>query len=180
MLTILNKDDIITTSENIFQQFTGYCRNIPDPTFFLQPPDKWSIAQEVQHLTISVHSSTLAYNLPKFIVRLIAGKPNRPSRSYEGLVERYKEKLAAGGKAGGRYIPKPVPFSTGKITLLDKWEKTTQRYLHIFQKHTTNEQLDKYIVPHPLLGKITLRELCYFNIYHTEHHLNSIKAKNKV
>src|ERR1700754_5264936 len=177
MLTILNKEEIIAASESIFQQFTDYCRSIPDPTFFLQPSEKWSIAQEVQHLTTSVHSTTLAYNLPKFIVRLIAGKPNRPSRSYDGLVERYKEKLAAGGKAGGRYIPKPVPFSTGKSYMLEKWEKTTQRYLRILKKQTTNDQLDRYIAPHPLLGKITLRELCYFTIYHTEHHLNSIKLK---
>lgn len=37
--------------------------------------------------------------------------------------------------------------------------------------------LDQYLAPHPLLGKITLRELGYFTIYHTEHHLAIIKER---
>jgi hypothetical protein len=37
-------------------------------------------------------------------------------------------------------------------------------------------KLDNFIAPHPLLGKITLRELCYFTIYHTQHHLHNIKV----
>jgi hypothetical protein len=40
-----------------------------------------------------------------------------------------------------------------------------------------DDQLDHYIAPHPLLGKLTLRELCYFTIYHAGHHLNIIKAR---
>jgi hypothetical protein len=42
-------------------------------------------------------------------------------------------------------------------------------------KKWKEEEPDKYIVGHPLLGKITVRELGYFNIYHTLHHLDSIK-----
>jgi hypothetical protein len=31
-------------------------------------------------------------------------------------------------------------------------------------------QLDQLILPHPLLGKLTLREMLYFTIYHVQHH----------
>lgn len=34
----------------------------------------------------------------------------------------------------------------------------------------TCDELDKYILPHPLLGKLTIREMMYFTIYHVEHH----------
>jgi hypothetical protein len=34
----------------------------------------------------------------------------------------------------------------------------------------TEEELDKYILPHPLLGKLTIREMMYFTIYHVLHH----------
>jgi hypothetical protein len=37
------------------------------------------------------------------------------------------------------------------------------------------ERLDQYLAPHPLLGKITLRELTFFTIYHSHHHLDSIR-----
>jgi hypothetical protein len=30
--------------------------------------------------------------------------------------------------------------------------------------------LDLLILPHPLLGKLTLREMLYFTLYHVEHH----------
>jgi len=45
------------------------------------------------------------------------------------------------------------------------------------EKKSTDTQLDQYIAPHPLLGKITLRELGYFTIYHTQHHLAIIKDR---
>ena len=38
------------------------------------------------------------------------------------------------------------------------------------EKNWKDTQLDQYIVPHPLLGKITLREMGYFTIYHVQHH----------
>ena len=37
-----------------------------------------------------------------------------------------------------------------------------------------NPVMDNFLIKHPLLGKITLRELCYFTIYHTQHHIKII------
>jgi hypothetical protein len=34
------------------------------------------------------------------------------------------------------------------------------------------EQFDEIMLPHPILEKITLREMLYFTIYHAEHHRN--------
>jgi len=45
-------------------------------------------------------------------------------------------------------------------------------------KFTENE-LDRYILPHPLLGKLTLREMLFFTIYHIEHHEKLIKRNLK-
>jgi len=41
--------------------------------------------------------------------------------------------------------------------------------------------LDLYILPHPLLGKITLREMLYFTAYHVYHHQTIVERdlKNK-
>jgi hypothetical protein len=117
----------------------------------------------------------LAYSLPKFIVRLIFGKPNRSSRTYEELVAKYKLKLEQGGRASGRYIPKNR--AAKKMEIMQEWQKRNEKYLEALELNWKDQQLDQYIAPHPLLGKITLRELCYFTIYHTEHHLNIIKTR---
>ena len=106
---------------------------------------------------------------------MASGKPNRPSRSYDELVVKYKLKLTQGGKASGRYLPK-ISGAT-KFSLMQQWQKRNENYPEAVELRWNDNQLDRYMVSHPLLGKITLRELCYFTIYHTEHHLNTIKAR---
>jgi hypothetical protein len=32
-------------------------------------------------------------------------------------------------------------------------------------------------MPHPLLGKITAREMIYFTVYHSEHHVAATKKR---
>jgi hypothetical protein len=172
----LHKDEIIRESEKAFHRFTAFCEGLPAERFFFQPADnKWSVAQNLQHLAISVKTTTAAYALPKFLVRLIGGKPNRPSRTYPELVAKYQRKLADGAKAKGRFIPRPVKPGTKKEDLVNNWRQFTTIYLQALKKNWPDELLDHYIVKHPVLGKITLRELCYFTIYHTEHHLNIVK-----
>jgi len=171
----MQKEEILKASKAIFNQFTDVCLQIPDERFFLQPQQKWSIAENVDHLIRSIKTTRLPYSLPKFFVRIVFGKPNRDSRSYEELVAKYKMKLEQGGKASGRFIPKTKAVK--KIEIVREWQKRNQQYLESLDLRWKDQQLDQYIAPHPLLGKITLRELCYFTIYHTEHHLNIIKSR---
>jgi hypothetical protein len=171
----MHKEEIIKASKEIFNQFSDACLQIPDNKFFFLPAGKWSISQNVDHLTRAVKTTKLAYSLPKIFVRILFGKANRPSKTYEELVAKYKLKLEQGGKASGRYLPKTTVSK--KLTLIQKWQRANERYLEAVELNWNDVQLDHYIAPHPLLGKLTLRELCYFTIYHTEHHLNIIKAR---
>ncbi len=173
----LSIDEIIRDSENAFRQFARYCETVPDKEFYRERNGNWSIAQHLQHLIISTKTSTAAYALPKFILRIVAGKPNRSSRTYDELVNKYLGKLAEGGKAKGRYIPGKLNEKTSKDKMLEKWFSVTGNYLKAIKTNCKESQLDKFIVPHPLLGKITLRELGYFTIYHTHHHLKNLQGR---
>ncbi len=179
MAPILSKEEITQQLIAALNETLAYCIEISDEIFFHQPETKWSIAQDIAHLTTATNSSRLAYILPKFIVRLFAGKPNRPSRTYDELVEKYKSKLEKGGKAGGRFVPKPISPAIGKQVLLDDFSNAMNKLAIALKRKWETNQLDKYLAPHPLLGKITLRELGYFNIYHTFHHLALIKKKTQ-
>lgn len=172
----MTKNEIITATEKIFTQFTNCCSTITPAAFFDNRSAKWSVAENVQHLVVSTNTATLAYTLPKFLVRWIGGTPNRHSKTYDELVTKYKNKLAAGGAASGRFIPKPTTISLGKEKLMGNWITAAAKHLAALQKIKTENELDNYLVKHPLLGKITLRELCYFTIYHTQHHLNTISS----
>ena len=175
----LSKEIIIQKLEEVSKEFSSFCSGISDELFFRQPSAKWSVAQNVTHLITSANMTRLAYRLPKFIVRIYSGKPNRPSRTYDELVAKYKLKLEQGGRASGRFVAKPVDAKKGKEKILLDFTTSMSRLIKAVQKNWNDSQLDGYIAPHPLLGKITLRELCYFTIYHTQHHLNIIKLRNQ-
>jgi len=177
MPVISSKEEILKQLNAISNEFASFCSSITDEIFFRQPVEKWSVAQNVTHLITSANMTRLAYRLPKFIVRLYTGKPNRPSRSYDELVAKYKLKLEQGGRASGRFVAKPVLAKEGKENILTTFKRAMGKLENAVQKNWDDQQLDKYLAPHPLLGKLTLRELGYFTIYHTEHHLNIVKER---
>src|SRR5258705_8592810 len=143
--------------------FIHYCSSLTEEQFFYQPANKWSPAQQVKHLIIAADNTRLAFTLPKFIVRWYAGKPNRPSRSYEELVTKYKLKLEQGGKASGRFIPKPISASSGKQKMLGQFKSSMDKLVHAIQSKWNEPQLDQNIAPNHTFVKITLRAVGYFS-----------------
>ena len=166
------KAEIIEALRESHRKFTGYIMGLDEKSFlFSLKGEKWTAGQQLDHIYRSIHALNNALRLPKWIIRIVFGKANRPSRAYEGLVDRYHQKLGAGGRASGRFVPNGV--DTGeRLDLKDKIDKEIllmEGYLDKF----TESDLDRLILPHPLLGKLTLREMMYFTIYHAEHHLNN-------
>ncbi len=176
-MEILSKVQILSSLQMATNELLDYCTNINDQKFFFQPTTKWSIAQNITHLTTSTRITTFAYRLPKVIIRLYSGKPNRLSRSYDELVKKYKLKLEQGGSASGIFIPKVVVATVAKHKLILDFSTKMKALITAIEKNWHDHQLDQYIIPHPLLGKITLRELSFFTIYHTYHHLLIIKER---
>jgi DinB superfamily len=148
--------------------FINIIAAMDEATFNKQVADKWTPAQQAKHIHQSVAPLNNALRLPFFAIGMMFGKANRASKTYEELVAKYKSKLAAGGRATGRFVPKEIDF-----TEKEKLIKQLQKDIELLCKLTlaANETaLDKYILPHPLLGKLTLREMFYFTAYHVQHH----------
>lgn len=89
---------------------------------------------------------------------------------------KYKAKLAAGGKARGPFIP-PVILFENKESLIKQYLLQKEKLISKI-KRQSEEELDLYILPHPLLGKLTLREMLFFTIYHNRHHLELLQKRN--
>ncbi|MGE5106490.1 MAG: DinB family protein [Sphingobacteriales bacterium] len=176
---LLDRFQIVNNTEATFTELSSYCSNVDEGAFFKRIDNKWSIAENLQHLITSTKMTNLALRVPKFALRLLYGKPNRPSRTYEELIAKYNSKLEAGAKASGRYIPKDQEINKGKDELLVNWNAAAANYLSRIKYYWDEESLDQYIVPHPMLGKITIRELMYFTIYHSKHHLKAIRQRNR-
>jgi hypothetical protein len=147
--------------------FINTIQSLPKEQWQVSYNGKWSAAQQLDHIVRSVSPVRLALSLPAFLLKLVFGKANRKSRSYDELVAKYHEKLKAGGRASGRFVPPPKINSVEILsTKLNEVTHSLATKIDSFSE----EQLDLLILPHPLLGKLTFREMLYFTIYHVQHH----------
>ncbi|MBX2964220.1 MAG: DinB family protein [Cyclobacteriaceae bacterium] len=168
----MNKTQLAELLRSRHNIFIENIRLLSDSDFELSRSGKWSAGQQLDHIIRSTSPVNLAFSFPGFLMTLIFGKANRPSRTYDALVGKYQSKLALGGKAPGQFIPKHVSVHH-RDQLLKKLE-TIILSLTKKSENYTEDQLDKLLLPHPLLGKLTLREMLYFTIYHVQHHHNQV------
>lgn len=164
----MTKDTIIQKLQIDHYEFIDLMLSLSESDFTLSVNNKWTAGQHFEHICLSVSPLTKALRLPRFVLKMIFGKANRPSRDYDPLVEKYHDKLAKGGTASRRFIPKQVNPEQ-QILLKNKLSGIVEQLCKTVNRYSELE-LDHYILPHPLLGKITIREMLYFTIYHVEHH----------
>ena len=88
--------------------------------------------------------------------------------SFEELVKKYEDRIANGAKATGNFIP-PVIGYDKKDALIHELSLIISKINNGIE-HFSEEELDQCLLPHPLLGKITFREMLYFTINHVDHH----------
>jgi DinB superfamily len=174
-ITNVDRQSLSSALINDHRSFTDYLETVPDDLFILSRNEKWTPAQHLDHMLRSVKPVVLAFTLPKFLLRLLFGKSNRPSRSYDEVVHKYIQKLAGGAKASGVFIPPPVPISQRK-ELMKKLNASASKLASLVET-VSEKDLDTYLLPHPVLGKMTLREMIYFTIYHVNHHHRNLKAE---
>lgn len=165
---------LLNTHANAFVHFVN---RQSKESFTKSFDSKWSVGQNTDHLIRSLSPVNQALLLPTFVIRLAFGKPNRTPRSYQQVVERYHEKLSAGGTASGRFIPQAAPWKQ-KDSLVEKFNQQTDMMIRRLDSWTEG-QLNQYLLPHPLLGKLTIREMLFFSAYHIQHHLLLLEEREK-
>lgn len=151
--------------------------SIPPDLFFQHPPQVWSPAENLAHLLKSVRPVVLALRVPRQVSGLIWGGAGA-SRSFAELVAEYKAALAAGGTAPAAFVPEldepSGDLQAAQQQLLANWQRTAQK-LESALAGWQDADLDKARLPHPLLGKLTVRELLFFTLYHNLHHVNDVR-----
>lgn len=168
----MTKQEIIQKLISNHANFIVFIDTLSTIDFEFSKEEKWSAGQQLDHIYKSVNPLVLGFLLPKFFIGYWFGKANRPSKGYDTLVNKYLVKIKEGGKASGRFVPPVVKFTEKeklKSTLKIAVAKLASRVDSFSEK-----QLDELILPHPLLGKVTVREMLYFTIYHVEHHKSII------
>ncbi len=135
---------------------------------------KWTTAQHLDHLIKSTAPITKAMKLPKLVLKWKFGTCNREERTYEETYIKYYTALSQSeGVAPSPFAPR-VLKNNMKTEILERLNKV-RNDLNIQVSKWSEKNLSKYILPHPLLGRMTIRELVYFTAFHTEHHHKILK-----
>lgn len=139
------------------------------------PKDKWTTSQHILHLVNSLQLLNNALSYPKFILKYKFGTCNREPRDYETVARKYQEKLNT-----NKDRAKKFNASLKKPTLKEKERLVTkyqiqQKKLQYKTKKISDKNLDTLVIPHPLMGKMTIREIIMWTAYHTEHHTETLK-----
>ncbi len=143
---------------------------------FAHPAGVWSPAENVLHLQQLTKVLTLAFYLPRFTLGTLFGKPKHQSADYATIKQRYHQAIAQGFSAPAYSIPaKPQgPINQqAQQALVAHWQKLNHQLIETLF-HWDDAALDQYQIPHPALGKLTVREMLFFMHCHTELHLNDI------
>ena len=173
--TIYSREEIIAALEEVSLNLIKLISEQDAVKFMVATENKWSTAQQLDHLTRSIKQLELILSKPHFIMKLLFGTANRATRNYKTVVEKYNIKLEQGATTTGQYVPKPSANSNKK-KMLDNFARKSEKLERIINRYKEND-LDRYVLPHPLLGKLTIREMMFFTIHHIKHHTDATKKQ---
>ena len=166
----MDKENIIGDLVKNHNSFLKKLNALPDSDYIKQPNNKWSAGQQLDHIAKSVKPVDMAFGLPLFVLKMKFGVANRPSKNYEDLVAKYRTALDRNKdfKMPSEFAPSQIPVEQ-RQKAGEKLDKLIHKLCKRLSKFS-EEELDLYILPHPLMGKLTLREMLYFTAYHVQHH----------
>lgn len=172
----MEKAAIIDSLKENHSKFIEYINTLNEDDFNKISNNKWTAGQQLLHIYMSVKPlSNGLKSAPKFILKTTYGKAKNSPKTYDDLVKSYLETLAITDTSNSDYQPKEVTFSD-KDEIIKKLEYVVDMLIKALSKFTDKE-LNLLRLPHPLLGKICIREMLYFTSYHVKHH-HDITIKN--
>ena len=173
MVEIKTKTELLSALTDSNLRVIHWFSEIPTEKFFTRQGEVWSASDNMDHLIKSHKPLVKALKLPKITLQAMFGKPQKSSISYEELCQTYGAEIVKGAQASGRYLPhqENPDGNAGDIKrdLISQFSRASADLVSVVEKWEENE-LDQYLVPHPILGKLTVREMLFFTIYHNLRH----------
>jgi len=173
--TIQTKASVKASIRDSFAQVASQISNLSSEQLHFKPDGKWSPAENLSHLISSTFPIASALNKTKLMFRVF-GTSSNGSRTYGEMNAFYREKLTGGiGTAGTGFEPKSDDIADVE-KMLENWKMIGAKFESRIEKWSESD-LDKYRLPHPLLGKLTFREMLFFTHFHNLIHLEIIKQR---
>jgi hypothetical protein len=176
-----SRSEILAALSSVEDEVAAFFGTLSDDEFILRSGEAWTPAEHLKHLNTSVSAVARGFAISPWILRLRFGRVRSPSRDYEQVGEVYRARLAQGARATGAFVPPADDFPAGRIAehraeILARWGRVNAR-LRQASGRWSERRLDRVALPHPLLGKLTAREMLFFTLYHNRHHVEAARRR---
>lgn len=169
----MTKSILLDQFEQAHVDLISYVQTLPDDAYQYSYAGKWTAGQQMAHVILCLRVTGKAL-MPADVIEQRFGKIDRPEMTFEELVSYYQAGLRDGGKAPERFLPpatgieQRIQLNTELTDLLASIRGQLMTY--------SEEEISSLSLPHPFLGKLSIRELFYLMTYHAGHHQRQIKA----
>lgn len=168
MDTIRLKQHLKGTHHKLSDSITNW----PENRFCDAPKDKWTAIQHLKHIHLSILPLIrLLSDKPRFIAKSL-GMSDHSSRSFDAITQWFKSQIKTGMLSPPRYVPEAITFEERDIEVI-AFNKSVDDLVAVIDLYTDTE-LEMYLIPHPILGNLTIREMMYFMDFHASHHMDHI------
>lgn len=169
------KNQLVQDLSNSFQDTIDWINAQPEDHFNRElVSGKWTIAGHLYHLIKSTKAVSKGMAMPKIGLRTMFGKNNRPERTYQQMVDKYETTLATTNIKAPSSYEAEAGRQFERHALIRRFEEELQDMIKALNPWK-EEDMSVYIMPHPAIGKCTIREFVYFTTLHTYHHLDILK-----
>ncbi|HEX9653044.1 MAG TPA: DinB family protein [bacterium] len=176
------KRTLIPALQKTGQYITDTFKALSLDDLFIRPDNSWSAADHLLHLIKSNQPILKALRTPKLFLMIFFGMSKTPSQRFGQIKERYLKELQ-GGLQAGRFAPdfREKPYTEHEAEderkkIIKTWIKQAKSII-IALNGWSERDLDHYRLPHPALGKVSMREMLLFSLYHNLHHTYNVQKK---
>jgi hypothetical protein len=168
----------LSSAETAVADFFG---GLSEHELVLRVGSAWTPLEHFAHLNSGVRAVAGGFGVSRWLLRFRFGKSRRPSRPFDVLRADYLSRLGQGAGASGAFVPEreevtAAQRSARQRALLMRWQRGNAQ-LRAAVHGWSEADLDRLLLPHPILGKITAREMLFFAIYHGHHHVAAAKRR---
>ncbi|GAA0881970.1 DinB family protein [Sphingobacterium siyangense subsp. cladoniae] len=165
----MNRQELIKTFSDNHYTVIAYIQALPEPHFSYRNHEKWTAGQQLKHILLTLLPFPKVLQ-PKDYIAQKFGSLQRATWDYDTVRNNY---LKTSRQAPSQFLPEEI-LPAQKEGLIAQLEEVLATINQLFVLYN-EEELDSLVLPHPLLGKLSIREMFFLMSYHPLHHLNQIK-----
>ena len=157
MTTLQETTDKLT---DVFAETEKTANSFTEEQFFKRPgTGKWSAAEHVQHLFVSVKPLAGLFGKPELMLQF--GKRNRAPMHYDEVIALYNQVLSSPAAAPVVSRNSVEGLSATKAEQLANLNSIHAKFIE--RAGTLSDTiLDEYQAPHPLIGLLTARVVIFY------------------